>query len=76
MSTAEADVRARLHAPIDPNTGPRSRLARKPCARCSSDGSDVTIDLQPGCPAKRQHHITLMGLLGQVPEHRDSEYLT
>jgi hypothetical protein len=41
------------------------------------DGSNVSIDLQLGYPAvATPQDIALFGLLGQVPEHRDSEYLT
>ena len=54
MSTAEADVQARLHALIDPNAG-RDLVSAKTVRNMQFDGSNVSIDLQLGYPAKRPH---------------------
>ena len=51
MSTAEADVQARLHALIDPNTG-RDLVSAKAVRKMQLDGSNVSIDLQLAIPRR------------------------
>jgi ATP-binding protein involved in chromosome partitioning len=65
MSTAEADVQARLHVRIDPNTG-RDLVSAKPVRKMQLDGSNVSIDLQLGYPAKRQHEALIKLVQGRL----------
>ena len=66
MSTAEADVQARLHAMIDPNTG-RNLVSAKAVRKMQLDGSNVSIDLQLGYPAKRQHEARSSDFSAKFP---------
>ncbi|MDH5286806.1 MAG: iron-sulfur cluster carrier protein ApbC [Betaproteobacteria bacterium] len=54
MAITEADVQARLASVVDPNTG-RDFVASKAVKRVAVQGSDVTVDLTLGYPAKSQH---------------------
>jgi ATP-binding protein involved in chromosome partitioning len=54
MPIAEADVRASLHALVDPNTG-RDFASAKAVRKVTVDASNVTVDLLLGYPARSQH---------------------
>ena len=54
MPIAEADVQASLHALIDPNTG-RDLVSAKAVRKVQLDGSNVSVELLLGYPAKSQH---------------------
>jgi ATP-binding protein involved in chromosome partitioning len=54
MPIAEADVLASLNALVDPNTG-RDFAAGKAVRKVSVDGSNITVELLLGYPAKSQH---------------------
>ncbi|HEX4883096.1 MAG TPA: iron-sulfur cluster carrier protein ApbC [Casimicrobiaceae bacterium] len=54
MALTEADVQARLAAVVDPSTG-RDFVASKSVKKVAVQGSDVTVDLQIGYPARSQH---------------------
>ena len=54
MALSEADVQARLATVVDPNTG-RDFVASKSVKKIVLQGSDVSVDLQLGYPAKSQH---------------------
>ncbi len=56
MAITEADVQGRLAALTDPNTG-RDFVRGKSVKKVTISGSDVTVDLQLGYPAKSQHDI-------------------
>jgi len=56
MAITEADVQGRLAALTDPNTG-RDFVRGKAVKKIAISGSDVTVDLQLGYPAKSQHEI-------------------
>ncbi|NDP42349.1 MAG: iron-sulfur cluster carrier protein ApbC [Aromatoleum sp.] len=56
MAITEADVQARLSALTDPNTG-RDFVSGKAVKKVAVSGSDLTVDLQLGYPAKSQHEI-------------------
>ena len=65
MSTAEADVQAKLHAMIDPNMV-RHVVSAMAVRKMQLDGSNVSIDLQLGYPAKRQHEALRKLVQGQL----------
>jgi ATP-binding protein involved in chromosome partitioning len=54
MAITEGDVQARLRAIVDPNTG-KDFVTGKALKKVRVDGSDVTVDIQLGYPAKSQH---------------------
>jgi len=56
MAITEADIQGRLAALTDPNTG-RDFVRGKAVKKIAISGSDVTVDLQLGYPAKSQHDI-------------------
>jgi ATP-binding protein involved in chromosome partitioning len=54
MAITEADVQARLAATVDPHTG-KDFVASKALRKVAVAGSDVTVDVVLGYPAKSQH---------------------
>jgi ATP-binding protein involved in chromosome partitioning len=54
MALTESDVQARLASVIDPNTG-KDFVSAKSVRKIRLDGSDVTVDIVIGYPAKSQH---------------------
>jgi ATP-binding protein involved in chromosome partitioning len=54
MALTEADIQSRLRALIDPNTG-KDFVSGKAIRRIAITGTDVTVDVQLGYPAKTQH---------------------
>ncbi len=54
MALAEADVQARLRALQDPNTG-KDFVAGKAIKKIQIAGSDITVDVQLGYPARTQY---------------------
>ena len=53
MSLTEADVRAALSQIVDPNTG-KDLVAGKSARNIRVDGSDISVDVELGYPAKSQ----------------------
>jgi ATP-binding protein involved in chromosome partitioning len=54
MAITEADVQARLAATVDPHAG-KDFVASKALRKVAVAGSDVTVDVVLGYPAKSQH---------------------
>ena len=54
MAISEGDVSARLATVVDPNLG-KDLVAGKLVRAIKVDGSDVSVDIQLGYPAKSQH---------------------
>jgi ATP-binding protein involved in chromosome partitioning len=54
MALTQADIQASLRSLADPNTG-KDFVSGKSVKKIETDGSDVTVDIQLGYPARTQH---------------------
>jgi ATP-binding protein involved in chromosome partitioning len=65
MAITEADIQGRLRALIDPNTG-KDFVSGKAVKKISIAGSDVTVDVQLGYPARTQHESLRKLIAGDI----------
>jgi ATP-binding protein involved in chromosome partitioning len=65
MAITEADIQGRLRALVDPNTG-KDFVSGKAVKKISIAGSDVTVDVQLGYPARTQHEALRKLIAGDI----------
>jgi ATP-binding protein involved in chromosome partitioning len=63
MALTQADIQASLRTLADPNTG-KDFVSGKSVKKIETDGSEVTVDIQLGYPARTQHE-TLRKLIAE-----------
>ncbi len=65
MAITEADIQGRLRALVDPNTG-KDFVSGKAVKKIAIAGSDVTVDVQLGYPARTQHEALRKLIAGDI----------